>query len=844
VSGPSGTDSVGERLRELRRRLGLSQEQLARRLGVSFATVNRWESGRTQISAKSLAALAELEASATAGTESGDGSPLPVARSSFVGRERELAELAVLLRQSRLVTLIGPGGAGKSRLAAEALGRRPAGGADIVFVALEQVRHPRTLASALASRLQVHDQQGTPLIESLQGALAAGSPRLLLLDGAERLADQVAELAGPLLDAVPDLRIVVTSRTLLGVPGEVCWTVPPLGCPAPAAAAADIAGSDAVQLFIARASERLPDFRAADVAPDSIAELCRRLDGLPLAIELIAGWVGTLSIREMLQQRAVLLDSEPALHGGRRLADVMQASFDLLTAEQQARLAMLSVLAGSFRIADVQAILDVDLATAIATARALVDSSWLVVTRGGEQNVFSMLETIATFTALQLAKGSDGPAVRRRHALHFARVAAESEPGLAGPDAADWAARMEAAVADLDLTMHWAGEQGDVDLGLNVSSALWRWWLFSGQLAVGRDWLAKFLTTVGDRDDEVTGRAYCAAAVLAAENGDYVEAVRQAELAMAIFGPLGLKARMTLAATVIGSANRYLGNHEGARRGFERAMELRGELGDRRGMSVAINNLALLELDDGNLGRAQLLFEQALAIKREFGERRSIALGLANLADVLIRTSQWDAADAVLAEGAGLAAGHPQLIGTIACNQGALAAHRQDWALATERFEAAIASSQAGGHPHDVVEAMIGLGRVHALTGDHQAAAARLLAAHALATEIGNPQRLAEAEAALAEVAGPDPAAAQAAGPGPRPARPENLTSRQAEVLALLAAGLSNKQIAAELYLSTSTVERHLATIYRNLGLGGRVEAARFAMEHGLAGQPRDRTVL
>jgi non-specific serine/threonine protein kinase len=844
VSGPSGTDSVGERLRELRRRLGLSQEQLARRLGVSFATVNRWESGRTQISAKSLAALAELEASATAGTESGDGSPLPVARSSFVGRERELAELAVLLRQSRLVTLIGPGGAGKSRLAAEALGRRPAGGADIVFVALEQVRHPRTLASALASRLQVHDQQGTPLIESLQGALAAGSPRLLLLDGAERLADQVAELAGPLLDAVPDLRIVVTSRTLLGVPGEVCWTVPPLGCPAPAAAAADIAGSDAVQLFIARASERLPDFRAADVAPDSIAELCRRLDGLPLAIELIAGWVGTLSIREMLQQRAVLLDSEPALHGGRRLADVMQASFDLLTAEQQARLAMLSVLAGSFRIADVQAILDVDLATAIATARALVDSSWLVVTRGGEQNVFSMLETIATFTALQLAKGSDGPAVRRGHALHFARVAAESEPGLAGPDAADWAARMEAAVADLDLTMHWAGEQGDVDLGLNVSSALWRWWLFSGQLAVGRDWLAKFLTTVGDRDDEVTGRAYCAAAVLAAENGDYVEAVRQAELAMAIFGPLGLKTRMTLAATVIGSANRYLGNHEGARRGFERAMELRGELGDRRGMSVAINNLALLELDDGNLGRAQLLFEQALAIKREFGERRSIALGLANLADVLIRTSQWDAADAVLAEGAGLAAGHPQLIGTIACNQGALAAHRQDWALATERFEAAIASSQAGGHPHDVVEAMIGLGRVHALTGDHQAAAARLLAAHALATEIGNPQRLAEAEAALAEVAGPGPAAAQAAGSGPRPARPENLTSRQAEVLALLAAGLSNKQIAAELYLSTSTVERHLATIYRNLGLGGRVEAARFAMEHGLAGQPRDRTVL
>ena len=217
-----------------------------------------------------------------------------------------------------------------------------------------------------------------------------------------------------------------------------------------------------------------------------------------------------------------------------------------------------------------------------------------------------------------------------------------------------------------------------------------------------------------------------------------------------------------------------------------------------------------------------------------------IAIGLANLADVLIRTSEWDAAEAVLTEGAELAAGNPQLVGTIACNQGALAAHRRDWARATERFEAAIASSQAGGHPHDAVEAMIGLGRVHALTGDRQAAVARLRAAHAVAAEIGNPQRLAETEAALAEVSG----RASAAGATPTPPRPANLTSRQAEVLTLLAAGLSNRQIAAELYLSTATVERHLATVYRNLGLSGRVEAARFAMENGLAGQPRNRAVL
>jgi predicted ATPase/DNA-binding CsgD family transcriptional regulator/DNA-binding XRE family transcriptional regulator len=872
VNEPRDADSVAARLRSLRGTLGLSQEQLARRLGVSFASVNRWESGRTEPSAKAVAALAGLEAElAAGGTRIGGGDPLPVAQSSFVGRSRELAELTRLIGQSRLVTLIGPGGAGKTRLAAEVLSRNVAH-ADIVFVPLEQISYPRSLTSALASQLQVPDQHGKSLLESLRSALAA-APKVLLLDGAEQIAAQVAELAGDLLAAVPEVRLVVTSRVLLGIPGEVCWAVPPLDCPSVAAGASDIAASDAVQLFITRATERLPDFRPADVAPHAIAELCRRLDGLPLAIELIAGWVGTLSIREILQQRAVLLDSEPAQlgqHSGRRLADVLKVSYDLLTPEQQRRLAALSVLAGSFRIADVQAVLDLDAPAAVATTRLLVDSSWLVVTRGSEQNLFSMLETIRTFAALQLEQDGDGPAARRRHALHFAAIATGSEQGLAGPDAADWASRLRAAVADLHAALHWAGEHADVDLGLDISAALWRWWLVSGRLAVGRNWLARFLALAGPREDELAGRALCSAAVLAAENGDYAGAIESAERALAIFGTLGLKLRMTLAATVLGSAHRYLGNHESARRGFQLAMDLRAELGDRRGMSVAINNMALLELDDGNFGRARELFEQALAIKREFGEQRSIAISLANLADVLIRTSQWEAADDALREAAAMAVDDQQLIGTIRCNQGAAAARRQDWAEAIGYFRAAIEALQAGGHPHSLAEAMIGLGRACDQAGDHDEALRQLRAAQALAAETGNLQRAAEAEAALAELtgssaggrrdpglqgAGPQGAGPQGAGPqgaGPQGAglqgakplgakpqgagpQPGNLTGRQAEVLRLLAAGLSNKQIAAELFISTATVERHLATIYRNLGLAGRVEAARFAINHGIA---------
>jgi len=853
VSEPRDAESVAARLRFLRSSLGLSQEQLARRLGVSFATVNRWESGRTQLSARALTALAELEAAVAERAESGGDAEsgggaertgnadraradqLPVARSSFVGRTRELAELSGLMGRSRLVTLIGPGGAGKTRLAAELLSRDFAD-ASVVFMPLEQVRDPRALASALASRLGVHDQQGTPLVELMRDALTA-SPRLLLLDGAERLADQVAGLVGDLLASVPDLRVIVTSRVVLGIPGEVCWTVPPLACPSLTADASDIAASDAVQLFIARATERLPDFRTSDVAPHAIAELCRRLDGLPLAIELIAGWVGTLSVKEILQQRAVLLDSEPAGVGqrsGRRLADVLQVSHDLLAPEQQRRLAMLSVFSGSFRLDDIEAVLAIDTPTAVATTRLLVDSSWLVVTRGPEQNLFSMLETIRTFATLQLEKTGDGPAVRERRALHFASIAAESELGLGGPDAAEWARRLEVAGPDLYLALRWADEHSDTDLGLDISASLWRWWLIRGRLAVGRSWLARFLTQAGQRDDERAGRALCAAAILAAENGDYTEAIRTAERAMAIFGALGLKLRMTLAATVLGSAHRYLGNTEAARPAFETAMRLREELGDRRSLSIAINNMALLELDAGDIVRARELLERALAIKREFGEQPSIALGLANLADVLIRTGEWDAAERLLDEGIALAEGNPQLTGIFRSNQGAIAAHSEDWAAAAEHFLAGIAAAQVGGHPHDTIEPMIGLGRVYFRTGRRDDALRELRSAQALAADTGNAHRLAEAEAALAEVTGEPAAEASSAAPVSAP-RPGNLTARQADVLRLLAAGRSNKQIAAELYLSPATVERHLATIYRNLGLAGRVEAARFAIEHGLA---------
>ena len=841
-SEPLDAVPLAARLRLLRTRLGLSQEQLARRLGVSFATVNRWESGRSRPSARARLALAELEAGNTSrepprgpGPTEDKPDRLPIALSSFVGRERELGALSELLTRSRLINLTGPGGVGKTRLAIEAARQWAATSGhdgDVAFVSLDAIQPPRPVVSVLASRLGLRERPGVSWRESTLAEFG-GRPWLLLLDGAERYREEVAGLAEDFLASAPGLRIVVTSRVVLGVPGEVCWAVPPLDCPSVAAGAPEIAASDAVRLFIARASDRLRGFSAADVAPHAVGELCRRLGGLPLAIELIAGWVGTLSIREILQQRVALLDYDPpGAPGSRKLADVLRASYDLLQPGQQRTLRLLSVFITPFSLADVQAVTGASEQEAAGAVRGLVDASWLVVTRSLEQNRFSMVETIREFATARLHEAGEAPQAHRRHAMHFADVATQSLSALAGPDARRWTIRLVSAVDDLRAMLQWTLDNDETDLGLEVGAALWRWWLISGRLSAGRTWLDKFLTAAGEcpvrkaEERQKIGRALSAAAVLAVENDDYPEAVRLARRALDIFEPLEGGEDLALAATVLGSAQRYLGELAEARRSFQTVLDLRAAAGDRARLAMAINNMALVELDDGNLDRARELLEQNLVIKRQLGEPLSVAIGLINLAEVLIRVGRWQAADGAIAEAARLAVGQPQLTGLVLCNQGHLAAGQRNWVQAAGLYADAVAAAQAGGHTHVAVEAMIGLGRVSYQLGLAEEAARQLGTAEALARKIANRRLMAEVAAALAETDG-DQAGRL----------PGNLTSRQAEVLQLLADGLSNKEIAARLYLSPGTVERHLTTIYHKLGLGGRVDAARYALENGLAGR-------
>ena len=783
-SEPLDAVPLAARLRLLRTRLGLSQEQLAHRLGVSFATVNRWESGRSRPSARASVALEELEAATTSREPPGGPGPaedkpdrLPIALSSFVGRERELAALSELLTGSRLINLTGPGGVGKTRLAIEAAREWAATNghdADLVFVSLDAIQPPRPVVSVLASRLGLRERPGVSWREA---ALAefGGRPWLLLLDGAEHCREEVAELAGDFLASAPRLCIMVTSRVVLGVQGEVCWAVPPLDCPSVAAGAPEIAASDAVRLFIARASDRLPGFSAADVPPHAVGELCRRLGGLPLAIELIAGWVGTLSVREILQQRVALLDYDPPWgQGSRKLVDVLRASYDLLQPGQQRTLRLLSVFTMPFSLADARAVTGASEQEAAGAVRGLVEASWLVVTRDLEQNRFSMVEAIREFATARLHEAGEAPQAHSRHAMHFADVAAQSLSALAGPDARRWALRLASSVDDLRAMMQWALDNGEIDLGLEVGAALWRWWLTSGRLSAGRTWLDKFLTAAGEHpvrkpeESQRIGRALCAAAVLAVENDDYPEAVRLARRALNIFEPLDPGEDLALAATVLGSAQRYLGELAEARRNFQTVLDLRAAAGDRARLAMAINNMALVELDDGNLDGAMELLEQNLVIKRQLGEPLSVAIGLINLAEVLIRVGRWQAARAAVAEAVQLAVDQPQLTSLVLCNQGHLAAGQRNWEQAAGLYREAVAAAQAGGHKHVAVEAMIGLGRVSYQLGLADEAARQLRTAEALAHKIANRRLMAEVAAALAETDG-QAAGSRATSPPARP---------------------------------------------------------------------------
>ena len=553
-------------------------------------------------------------------------SKLPAQRTGFVGREKEIAAAKELLLRDdvRLVTVTGPGGIGKTRLAvqvASELAERFPGG--IYFVSLSSLSDPCYIAAAVVQTLGIREAGGQPPLERLKEHFQdyAGTPIMVLLDNFEHLIEGAPTVA-ELLALCPNLKIMVTSRAAMHVYGEHEFPVPSLALPdTRCMPRLDVLSQySAVALFVQRAVAAKPDFELSPENAPAVADICSRLDGLPLAIELAAARVKVLSLSTM---RARLASRLQLLTGGARdlpqrqqtLRAAIDWSNDLLTAAEQKLFRRLSVFAGGCTLEGVEAVcgaqgdLESDLLDGIAS---MVDKSLMhrVEHPNGESR-FVMLETIREYALEKLESSREMALTKRAHAAYCLVVAEEAATEQGDAEAAEWLERFGVEHDNFRAALEWLTETKDADWGLRLGTALFRFWEMRDYLAEGRDRLGKLLKLAeAAAPTKARARALFAAGVLAGDQGDYV------------------------------SADALIGE----------SRDIGRQSGDRQGVAVCLNALAVYARDRGQIEVARALFEESLVLWRELGDQKAAARGLSNLASVLKMQSDYSGAWSLYAE--------------------------------------------------------------------------------------------------------------------------------------------------------------------------------------------------
>lgn len=862
---PKEPADIAARVRELRRGMGLSQERLAVLLGVSFASVNRWERGAVQPSRATLDRIGRIEAAVSVGTPVGAALratrttmtsatrtrrrpspmsppqlvPVPPARlprpmTSFVGRQQELLHLMPLVGEERLVTLTGLGGSGKTRLAIQiALAGEERFGSRRWWVGLATLSDPRLVAETVAAALDVRELAGEDIAVTLSRFIGTG-PALLVLDNAEHLVEAVAVHVAVLQEHCPNLHVLVTSQVLLDLPGERRYPVPALD-------------DQAIHLFAARAAANDPSFELTSANREQVAKLCDRLDGLPLAIELAAAWIPTLGLEEILERlddrfRLLVGGSAHDLPRHRTMRATVEWSRARLVAEDAHRLDRLGVFVGSFDLAAAEAVVTDGGRSMLATVRDLVSASLLLAESIGDRTRYRLLESVRQFALEKLEEDGELAEAAERHALYYARVAEAAAPNLIGGDQAAAMRRLAFDEGDLRAALAWAGDTTGgfiIDtsarkrVGLRIVASLGRYWYVTGRLTEALDAICRFAaeaTADGDVDGDVLrATALYHGAMVAAEAGRYNTARSWGADAERLFDRSGDELGAARAITVQGSAAKYIGDVIRAEERYAAALKIRRRLDDQAGVAVSLNNLGVLSTERGAYVQARERLTESLAIKRELADERGIAVTLMNLGDVAVLDGDLETAERLsndsFARFEGL--GDRRGMGFSTNNLGEVARARGRHQAAAEAFGRSLELFSGVGDQRDVALALLNLGRVRIASGDVAEGLPLVLQSLDIARRLGDGRRTDEALAALALVAGPP----RRQGQNPAALRP--LTAREREVLRALATGLSNKEAAASLGIGLSTIERHIGHIYRKLGVGGRVEAAAWAIQHG-----------
>ena len=689
---------------------------------------------------------------------------LPVQPTPLIGREHEVAALGQLLRREgvRLVTLTGPGGAGKTSLAIQTASElRDVFVDGACFVSLAPINDPLLVIPTIARAVGIRDGLGQPITVRLAEALLRKRV-LLLLDNFEQVVD-AASLVADLLTSCPQLKLLVTSREILHVRAEHEFAVPPLALPdlAHLPGLAVLMNIPSVALFLQRAQAARPEFQLTSNNARTVAEICVRLDGLPLAVELAAARMKMLSPQVLLARLSRRLS---ILTGGARdvptrqqtLRNTIEWSYQLLSSEEQRLFRWLSVFANGCTLQAVEAVCAGSGQVLEGTA-SLIDKSLLrrveQTEDENEEPRFQMLETIREYGLEVLTANGEGDIARQAHANYFLAFVEEAE--LKGPLLVTWLDRLEREHDNLRAALQWAVEIGKTEMALRFGIALERFWVVRGYRNEGLAFLERALGGSAGVATDVRAKALLAAARLAFIQSNYDVGEALAQESLTLFRELGDRRGIALSLDRLGMAAWRRGDFPAARILLEEDLPLFKEVDDKDRVAWSLFTLGLLNNKQGEYSRANTLFEEGLALFRALGNKRGIAASLTQLAGTLF-VSQGDQTliypllkeglllDQEVGDKEGMAVAS-LLLGWVALKQG-------DVVTARSRVEESLVLYREMEHREGMAEALSLLGKVEATLGDYAFARNLYVDSLAMAQEIGDKELIASGLEGLASV--------------------------------------------------------------------------------------------
>ncbi len=660
-------NTFGEQLRRLREAAGLTQEELAERAGLTPKGVGALERGdRKRPYPNTVRALADAlgledeeracfigsvsrrdsdpEPAPSPGPPAVPSLSLPVPPTPLVGRERETREVADLLLRAdvRLLTLTGPGGVGKTRLATEVAGRCAPDFPDgVAFVALAPIEDPGLLLGTISRALGLREVAGRTVREVVDSHLR-GKRLLLVLDNFEHLLEAATDVAG-LLGSHAGLAALCTSRTPLRLRGEWEYQVPPLGLPRleELPQLSDVEQTPSVRLFVERARAASPAFELTQANAATVATICRRLEGLSLGIELAAPKLRLLTPTSLLSR---LNEALPLLTGGAQdlpqRQQTMRAtvgwSYDLLGEEERRLFRSLAVFAGGWELEAAEAV--AGSGEVFASLGRLVEQSLVLAEAGGEEFRYRMLEPIRQYALEQLEACGEAQAARTRHAAYYRQLAERAEPELFGPGQAKWLMRLETEHDNIRIALSWLLNQVTgppptaADDILRLTSSLSRFWYIRGHWSEGRAWLGRALAAGDAGDLAARASALDSAGWIAALQGDHDAAIGLCEEAVSLYRQLGDTEGMASALTNL-SFGAALGRRsaESMASVVEELAALRPQVTDRRVLATMLVSFALVSIVEKNWEKAISLHQEALALFRRIGDAYGMRGCLLNL---------------------------------------------------------------------------------------------------------------------------------------------------------------------------------------------------------------------